>query len=109
MIAAGAAFKLTQFSFLPPGSDPFYLAQSYGKQSEVELVSIQCIESQRNTCIYITATLQLCEQTNNSPPSKLSKFCKKMGSGYIAELKQQQKGTNLLRQNVCSWKLSMES
>lgn len=72
MIAAGAAFKLTQFS-LPPGSDPFYLAQSYGRQSEVEeFVSIQCIETQRNTWAYITATLQLCEQTiNNSSSFKI--------------------------------------
>lgn len=68
MIAAGAAFKLTQFSCLPPGSDPFHLAQSYGKQSE-ELVSIQCTESQRNTWVYIPATLQLCEQTVNNSSS----------------------------------------
>lgn len=108
MIAASAAFKLTQFSCLPSGSDPFYLAQSYGKQSEVALVFIQCIESQRNTCVYITAILQLCEHTITALPSKLSQFCKKGGSGYTAELKQQ-KGTDLLRQNIYSWKLSTES
>lgn len=74
MVAAGAAFKLTKFSCLPSGRDPFFfLAQSYGKQSEVkELVSIQCIQSQRNTLVYIAATLQLCGQIiNNSSSFKI--------------------------------------
>lgn len=70
MVASGAAFKLTKLSCLPPGSDPFFLAQSYGKQSEVEeLVFIQCIQRQRNTWFYIAAILQLCGQMINNNSS----------------------------------------
>lgn len=85
MIAAGAAFKLTKFSCLSPGNDPFFLAQSYGKQSEVEeLVIVLCIQSQRNTWFYIAATLQLCGQIiNYSFSFKIISFVK---NGFWAEL-----------------------